>query len=722
MQQLLKILIECGTEFKGVFESFADFVGRIRDVFPLICFVLIFILYLVYFHFKCKKITREQIKAYENSGKYCKGLFVELNDSKEKIRCFCFQKKWKKRIINQYNILFDDKYGRQLNDVYASSSVNLHIRRHFISRKTVVDNIQNTESFLERIYNRQLKVNPKYYKTNDVYECFGSRYRDRIKQIKSRAEYMNANYLLITGTAGNGKSVMLCSVADLLLSNGETILFFNARDINNDLRKYICERLIPSWIKKSFRIYWIINVFLHWLFRRSIFIMIDAINENDKVLFLENLGSDIKFFTKYQTVKVIVTCRSEYYEVKYKQYLEAEGLKESFVSLSLQAEKYSQNACAKLIRNYANHYRFNGDISEVVREKITSQLLLARIFFEVYQDQNTNVYELNKFELYKRYLEDFTDDKTKNIIQDITRKMFDNKTYENIPLCEIGLGQKDYVLLDSSVVVCRTIICDEGTLLEDAQEVVNFVYDEMRDYHLARLLLNDCKDSKGISLQKVKNMVRTLKTQDAICFEGIINYLFAYFSDVFNEEMIEYLLWNFIWERDSKMDRFGNRRSESICSWGLTLLLETGQIYNEVGEKYFDILIRKNPADEAQRILVYFVNQEKKRSNCSLEILLNAFMRVESEMELREILSNLLSNWSGAGITVSDLDSKYDELMLSNPEGAERFLVIIYLIACFFNWKTKRKVELLMNSVDLSKAHLWIKEFKEKLGIENSQI
>ena len=719
MQQLLEKLIELGKDFKGEFDSFADFIGRIYIVYPLVVFCLVFFFYLARFRFKCENITKEQINDYENSGKYCKGLFVELNDSKEKIRGFCFQNKWKKRIINQYNTLFDDKYGRQLKEVYSYFSVNLRLRRHFISRKKLVDNIRNTEAFLDKVYNRQLEVNPTYYKTNDVYECFGSVYRDRIRQIKCRAEYLNSNYLLIKGTAGNGKSVMLCSVADMLLLNGETTLFFNARDIKSDLFKYICERLIPARIESAFKIYWNIKVFLHWLLRKNIYILIDAINENDIESFLENLSSDITFFTKYKTVKVIVSCRSEYYETKYKRYLVSDSLNKSFVSLSLQDEKYSQNACDRLIKNYATHYNFTGDISEVVKEKITSQLLLTRIFFEVYQNQSSNVYELNKFELYKRYLEEFTDEKTKEVILNITKKMFYENRYENIPLCEIGLGQKDYALLDSSVVVCRTIIYDKGTLLEDAQEVVNFVYDEMRDYHLARLLLNDCKDSSSINLLELKNRINILNTQNAICFEGITNYLFTYFSYVSNTEMLEFLLWNFILKRDLQMDRFSNRRSESICSWGLSLLLETGQINSEVRKKYFDILITENPADEAQRILVYFVEQEKKKSNNSLEILLDAFMRAKSESTLGKILSNLLSNWCGTGITVSDLDSSYKELSKSNPEGAERFLVIIYLIACFFDWKEKNKVESLLREVDLSKAHLWVKNFKEKLGIEN---
>ena len=131
----------------------------------------------------------------------------------------------------------------------------------------------------------------------------------------------------------------------------------------------------------------------------------DAINENDNLKFLESLSDSLEQLLKNRNVRVILSCRSEYYDLKYKKYLFKESSNISVSFLDLQEENYSYEARERLIANYARHYNFKGELSEEVKEKAIKQLLLVRILFELYSGKNVNIYELNKYKLYKKYID-----------------------------------------------------------------------------------------------------------------------------------------------------------------------------------------------------------------------------------------------------------------------------------------------------------------------------
>ena len=104
MKVLCAVEVIKNTDSMGVdvLEKIADILDwgqRLFFIIPIILLVIIFIATLLFFRRRCRKLTIESVEQYTASGKYIKGLFVELNDSKEFIRAFCFSKckKSKKR-------------------------------------------------------------------------------------------------------------------------------------------------------------------------------------------------------------------------------------------------------------------------------------------------------------------------------------------------------------------------------------------------------------------------------------------------------------------------------------------------------------------------------------------------------------------------------------------------------------------------------------------------
>jgi len=701
--------------------DFIDWLQRTWFLLPIIIVIIFFLITLICFRIKCMKITNEKIQEYSAIGKYIGGLFVELNESKEYIRAFCFNALWKQKVIRNYNTLFNDKLGKELLYVYAERSVRLRLPLITpISR--LKKEIRKTKSFLKKIEHRELVCNPDYKNTNMKYECFGGSYTRSIERIDKMSSFLGTDYMIVTGTAGNGKSMMLCSIAEQLVKRREAVLFLNARDIKEGLLSYLANqfgllKLLEQKREILFLLVLRLQAFLRVFTMKNIYIIIDAINENDSNSFLDSFAEHVEKILCFHRVKVIVSCRSEYFDLKYRNYLIANSIKTDICYLDLQEDEYTYEAKERLISNYAQHYGFTGDIAEGVKEKITKQLLLVRILFEIYAHKSENIYELNKYELYKKYIDATDNADLKKLISQLAKYMFENKQYENIPLDRIGCTSGNYNLIDSSILVCRTIIKDKGSILEETEEVLNFVYDEMRDYLITRELLNENRHKDGsINYSKVKTYLKQKTVQGAQCFEGVVNYLFNYCCYENDTKMLDYLLFNIIKPRDDQIDGFRNRRNRQVTSWGLSLLFETDYINTDLGNKYVDYILQVNPGNEGQKLMFYLLIQENSNGKHTLNILLDSFLRSDNIEAFASKLRNTLASWKGEGVTVHDFANVYTKIKRKNPPGAERFAIYASVIATYCKWENKSQTDFNFLNENKEAIGKYLNKLKERFN------
>ena len=105
------------------FGSLAEFIGNVLTYWPALLFVVVCVILLLTFKRRINCSNNLLIKTLSKNGKYIKGLFVELNDTKELLRYFTNDRKWKKRIVKDYNRLFDDEYGRLLKTIYPKYDI-----------------------------------------------------------------------------------------------------------------------------------------------------------------------------------------------------------------------------------------------------------------------------------------------------------------------------------------------------------------------------------------------------------------------------------------------------------------------------------------------------------------------------------------------------------------------------------------------------------------------
>ena len=112
------------------FGSLAEFIGNILTYWPAIVFVVVCAVLLLTFERRINRSNNILVETLSKNGKYIKGLFVELNDTKELLRYFTNDRKWKNRIVKDYNRLFNDEHGCLLETIYQKHDVHFSLSRN----------------------------------------------------------------------------------------------------------------------------------------------------------------------------------------------------------------------------------------------------------------------------------------------------------------------------------------------------------------------------------------------------------------------------------------------------------------------------------------------------------------------------------------------------------------------------------------------------------------
>ena len=210
------------------------YLNQIDNLFTLISLVIgVIVLTIVLIWFlKSKKtinnISKNKIDEFINTKKYIPNLFVEMNESKENLRYFFYGTKWKKRIINEFNDTFNDNPGKILSEVFEGRDVSFKLGRR-ISKSNLLDEIEKTREFLNKLHKREIEYPEKYKETMDLFEVFSNTYEDCLLELSKKARLIQTKYVVLTGRAGNGKTNLLCSFAQLAMATGHRCIFIEGK-------------------------------------------------------------------------------------------------------------------------------------------------------------------------------------------------------------------------------------------------------------------------------------------------------------------------------------------------------------------------------------------------------------------------------------------------------------------------------------------------------------
>lgn len=165
---------ECteGVSFSMIIDLLSNFSDTIQNLWWLVTLgvlILALMTSLFLIRKKANKYTDEQIKKLIHDGKYIPGIFVELNNSKEVLRYFVYGKKWRKRLIKNFNYVYDNSYGEILKKACDNQNVCFHLNI-MASPKEILESVNSAYEFHNNFQNSDIEFKQDYKESQILFE------------------------------------------------------------------------------------------------------------------------------------------------------------------------------------------------------------------------------------------------------------------------------------------------------------------------------------------------------------------------------------------------------------------------------------------------------------------------------------------------------------------------------------------------------------------------
>jgi hypothetical protein len=478
-----------------------------------------------------------------NSRKYLPDTFIEDMDAKEKARMFVAPHKMYSLIYGQVTNLNFDHYNKKRKFRGLKTPYCLNVKKWDLQGKIV--DLEKLRIITKEIHEYLLgQVNDKRERSNAQWAAMR-----KVERLADKFELMNKRLMVVTSDAGQGKTNFICDlVNNVLMADGIPFVFVNAYELSAEqLAKsisaeynFIGDESLEEVLLAADNY---CNQHLQYLI-----IAIDGLNEHPKQgLFKSNLLRVLKAVSWHKHVKVLMTCREEYYKNNY-QLLESDlGESLCVVALDKRLRRWDNSETSEdecLIERYAAYFKTGVPSDSRIRKMLLKDLLLMRIFFEAYQGQNvTKMAQINYVDLYERYYlklcdkiqEVITQEANVTNVRGMAVKIFEriivwmvkNDVFINLPLDDV------LKVFTSDERLCFTAFMSSNLLLrqdtpegsEGIYDVLNFTYEQIRDYLVTCYMVNTVFPNDRNEFVKLVEKYTVVSNNQA---EGTKMFLFLY--------------------------------------------------------------------------------------------------------------------------------------------------------------------------------------------------
>ncbi len=586
---------------ESLLEKIIDYISNFKEYFDLIKFVFIGILFLiaiiVLFNYK-KRVNTKSKKEYtknEKNGKFISDLYVELGNSNEKLRYMYNSYFWTWRIRKEFYKLLHTNLGKMM-----AKRTNIKVY-NYLTKKGLYKSLKKCQSFLENC--RKFELNDErnfmYYLSHNSFYL-----KDDIERLLDNMKLSNTNVCFLLGKAGSGKTNLLTNFAKKIINNySKTCVYIDSKDVedNNVERKFLSYFDSSLILTENNNVLISLLLFIKKIFKVKIVVIIEAINENSNLDFYKNLCRFINKYHKNKNIKIIISSRTEFYNIKFKkifdEYLE-EDVK--YEIISIETSKLSNNILEKMFDKYSKYFKFNGSVSPNVRYLLYDSPILMRIFFECYKNSNDMICDIDKSKLFSEYIANLTEKypNLKKILKEITNYMINNDRFDYIDINKIAIDFNNIEnLIYENVLLTKSIIENEGKINEEKIETIAITYDEIRDYLISNQLIEMSKDSK---IDIIKYIDKMIEYKFPIV-EGVIKNLYCYYKNE-NNKICKHII-----NIDTlKKYNFGNR--DMFTNAHLDFIFSSKQELLDFELKYLNELDYIVPKDLARLILISISN------------------------------------------------------------------------------------------------------------------
>ena len=294
-----------------------------------------------------------KIEQEKNSKKYIPGVFLEIPYAKDKLRFFTdpilFFQKIVENLINIDTYLYNEtatklnfphidiilpewfQYPSNLQDTIIFSAKLKDFVSELISELTSIDPYQG-EKISQFVNSSNISL---FEEINHFLWGAHHRIQWELEKVEQNLDLLNAQILIVKGKAASGKTNFICNFADTTIkSRNQPTLYITGIDISSvatttTLKNFILNRFFEDYNNKlSLLLLDVEKICLKE--KKPLLIIIDGINEHSDIFnFAKQLEQLIAEFSSDIFVKFILTCRSEYFDKRFRNLTNASFAKKS---------------------------------------------------------------------------------------------------------------------------------------------------------------------------------------------------------------------------------------------------------------------------------------------------------------------------------------------------------------------------------------------------------
>lgn len=519
---------------------------------------------------KLAEHSKNQITRLKNSGKYIPNIFVEISKVKDQARYFTHPVLFFQRSIEDIEKINLNQINRLLSSI-EKPNMDISISDDLQSGSTVEEisskaseivEILDSPSSLAKMYadfyfekqtiegldgrNEQISQEMRFA----LGQC-GSQVSRDIENLISQFKLFHSKVLILLANAGQGKTNFLCDfIENCLLKRNIPTIFFTGQDLSLFPSSDLAVNILGSGFDSSTKnIEFMLEKLNELGIERNVpvIIAIDGINESQELqTFAFNLEQFIEKVVGYSNIRVLLTCREEYFEERFSN-LEKASFSNEVQIYEHFNHKINRKHKQKMLEGYFDFFNLKFEVfADKAREILIEDPLLLRMFCESYGDNNSEkkinlgqVYDIHRHQIFSKYLDKKLDNvvemlpdqsgtglgrKTRlnSAINKVLQKMVENKDFTKLELAEIDLIYHSEISLLIGEGIFLKGLSEEG-LMGSRPEVIGFTFDEFRDYLIARYLLEQVYDQ---DTEQFDQLIDELVVSNSQIAEGLRKYLF----------------------------------------------------------------------------------------------------------------------------------------------------------------------------------------------------
>jgi len=631
-------------------------------------------------------VSQQKIDDEKRTKKYIPSVFVETSETKEEMRYFANPMFFFRKIdddlrrinIAHFNELLCmakiDPVADNLSEIYTlekPSSLS-ELRARLVQQSTVLIAIQEHVSPFSGYLDRAEPFVPNdymigYWKVFRIsIQSSGSGLFSSLERVSKKIGIAQAKIFLVTGMAGQGKTNFVCDLIENQFRAFEVpTIFIPARSLNdypgpNRILSYIRNNRFAPDVSTLHDLFTLLNNVAEEC-QKPFVIAIDGINEiGDLDGFVAELRVFLEALCQYDFVKIVLTCRSEFFDHKFAGVFEPRFSDHMYRVQDLRREMSDGNK-SRLLEAYLRHFKIKAQLSKVAAEFLKNDLMLLRIFSEIHEDENIGyVSDIYKGDIFEGYLtmrinEFPTSSRQKALrsLYKICSRMLDEENFSQISVEGFDDSERQIIerLIGEDIILRREV--PSTGLASLGVENVSFTYDEMRDFLLAYYTVVELSVS---NITKVKSIFG--KIPDWPIYEGFFRYVYVLARKQSNDEVLA------ICEASDDFQRH----------YLNNLLLLSTDIQKPEDVERVEAVLKDNTAEHNLRRVAWFLFRKREESeHLNIRILYDHVSSLDdegSEQFFRAMFSRSFDFRGGKWMdSVSDLLYSFNELSRDQKLG-----------------------------------------------------